>query len=316
MAPSITAYIQQISAQDPQFKTLTGVRPIERDGAPLVVRTSLFAEALVTIEEERYLLCLPLSGMADSKVVRTCAKIKQINSNALTEYRLLPAEISLPDSLGREVECDLILHRLPAGESLDQAVTHIATVRIRSALNLLKQEMLKAGFLHGNLKPSNLIYGDDERIYPIRYHYAQLKADAAEIEAEFSRIESFVAEHPEVKELEEHTPPTEYLSQLPYDEVFQLHNMMRRVRRGELYGYLDSNDNEVITPQFTYAEEFFEDRAVVQTAGSKMGVIDKEGRWIVQPIYDMIGLEDGIFDARIGDKWIKIDYLGTTINNQ
>lgn len=316
MAPSITSYIQLLSTKDLQLKTLTGVRPIEREGTPFVVRTSLFAEALVAIGEERYLLCLPLSGSADTEFARTCSKLKHLYTCALTEYRLLPAEISLADSLGREVECDLILHRLPAGESLDQAVTHIATTRIRSALNLLKQEMLKVGFLHGNLKPSNLIYGDDGRIYPIRYHYAQLKAEAAEIEAEFSRIESFIAEHPEVKELEEHTPPTEYLSQLPYDEVFQLHNMMRRVRRGELYGYLDCNDNEVITPQFTYAEEFFENRAVVQTAGSKMGVIDKEGSWIIQPIYDMIGLEDGIFDARIGDKWIKIDYLGTTINNQ
>ena len=92
--------------------------------------------------------------------------------------------------------------------------------------------------------------------------------------------------------------------------------MMRRVRRGELYGYLNCKDEEVIAPQFTYAEDFFENRAVVQTADSKMGAIDKEGRWVIQPIYDMLGLEDGIFEARIGDEWRKIDYLGTTINNQ
>ena len=313
MTPTITSYIEFLSSEDPQFKTLAGLRPLRREGSPLVVRTSLFAEALVTIDQEQYLLCLPLSSEADSRLARTCSKLKQIYTNALTEYRLLPSEISLSDSMGQNVECDLILHRLPAGESLDRAITHIATSRIRSALNLLKQEMIKIGFLHGNLKPSNLIYGDNGRIYPIRYHYAQLKADVAAIEAEFDLIDIFVSQHPEIAEIGEHISPTDYLKELHYDHIFPMQDMKYRVRQGELYGYLDCDLREIIPPQFTYAEDFFENRAVVQTSDSKMGVIDSRGHWVIKPIYDMLGIDEGDFEARIGDEWIKIDYSGTTI---
>ena len=313
MAPTITSFFQFLASEEPHFKTLSGVCIRKEGGTPILIRTSLFAEALISIGNRNYLPCLPLSGMADSNLARTCAKLRQIYSPAITEYRLLSGEISLPDSLGHEELCDLVLHEIPEGESLDKAISHIATSRIRAALSLLKQEMLKIGFRHGNLKPSNLLYTEDGHIYPIRYHYAQLGADHEEISAEFDRIEAFVAEHPEVAEVGEYTSPMEYLNRLPYDEVFQMHDMMRRVRKDGLYGYLDCDDKELIAPQYTYAEDFFENRAVVQTTEGKMGVIDSEGRWIIKPIYDMLGFEDGIFNARIGQQWIKIDYLGITI---
>jgi hypothetical protein len=89
--------------------------------------------------------------------------------------------------------------------------------------------------------------------------------------------------------------------------------MMRRVRKGNLYGYLDEFDTEVIKPQFPYAEDFFEDFAIVQTTEGKMGAIDHNGEWLINPIYDMIGFEDGVFEARIGEEWIKLDYLGKII---
>ena len=44
-----------------------------------------------------------------------------------------------------------------------------------------------------------------------------------------------------------------------------------------------------------------------------MGAIDHNGEWLINPIYDMIGFEDGVFEARIGEEWIKLDYLGKII---
>ena len=313
MAPSITSFTQFLLSEEVVFKTLERVTILKKDGMPQVSRTSLFAEAQVVVDGKNALLCLPLSGSIDTDITKCSSMLKQIYSNALTEYRVLHGEITLPDSLGRETSCDLILHEIPAGEPLNVAITHIATNRIHTALNLLKQEMLKIGFLHRNLKPSNLIYGDDDRLYPIRYHHARFGSSAEMISAEFDRIEAFIAEHPFVEEIGAFTPPTEYDNKLPYDQLFAMQDMMRRVRKGNLYGYLDEFDTEVIKPQFIYAEDFFEDFAVVQTIDGKMGTIDHNGEWLIRPIYDMIGFEDGIFEARIGDKWIKLDYLGRII---
>ncbi len=313
MAPSISSFTQFLLSEEPLFKTLERVTILKRDGLPIVSCTSQFAEARVNIDGREFLMCLPLSGAISSDTARVCATLKQLCASALTEYRVLCGEISLQNSLGREIPCDIILNEIPAGESLDIAITHIATTRIRMALNILKQVLLDIGFRHCNLKPSNLIYGDDGHLYPIRYHHARFGSSKEEISAEFDHIEAFIAEHSEVGEIEALTSPSEYENRLPYNEIFPMHDMMRRVRKADLYGYLDESDSEIIKPQFTYAEDFFEGFAIVRTIEGKMGAIGRNGDWIIHPIYDMLGFEDGYFEARSGEQWITMDYLGKII---
>ena len=313
MIPSIVAFSELLTSSKPPFKSWSGVVPILEGDTPKIIRTTLFAEAQITMNGRNYALCLPLSGAVSTSVERLCSALNSLRPNALTEYRLLKGEISFLDAEGNATPCDLILHALPDGEPLDVAVTHIATQRITKALDLLEAELLKVGFLHGNLKPSNLIFGDDGRIYPIRYHYAQVGVSAEQISAEITAIRNFVETKPFIAELGEESTPCNYQSCLPYDEVAPLQDMMRRVRQGSLYGYLNDKDEEVIEPQFIYAENFFENRAVVQNPDGKMGVIDHHCQWIIPPHYDMIGFEDGIFNTRIGEEWHTIDYLGKTI---
>lgn len=313
MAPSIVSFAEFLRSEKPQFKTLHNATVVTINGNPIITRTSQFTEAQIAIDGKRYLLCLPLNGVIDTDIERTANALERLCAAVLTEYRLLKGEITLPDSTGREVAYDVILHALPEGDSLDKAISFVATARLRSAFELLKRELTEIGFLHRNLKPSNIIYGTDGRLYPIRYHYAQLGASAEDISKELHSIEEMLAAAPEIAEIGEDTTPDEYENRLPYDEVFPMQDMMRRIRSGELYGYLDGNDNLLIEPQFTYAENFFENRAVVQTREGKMGVINHDCQWIVEPIYDMLGFEDGIFNARIGYDWIKIDYMGKII---
>ena len=313
MAPSIVSFSQYLQSGKATVKTLKGVKPISIEGFPKVVRTTYFAEFGITIGQQEYMLCLPLEGTISASVARTAAALKRIKSPALTEYSVLPGEVTLPNSAGEVSTCDLVLHAIPAGENLDKAVSHTPTARLVAAIDLLEGEMLKAGFLHGNLKPSNLIYGEDGRLYPVRYHYAQVGASNEDISAEIGKIREFIAAHPSIPEIGEEVTPSAYESLLPYDEVFPMQDRMRRVRKGSLYGYLDSNDAEVIALQFTDAENFFEDRAVVQNPDGKMGVIDHNQHWIIEPIYDMVGFEDGIFEARLGEEWVSIDYLGKII---
>ena len=61
-----------------------------------------------------------------------------------------------------------------------------------------------------------------------------------------------------------------------------------------LYGYLDTDGEWLIEPEYTYAEPFKNGYAVARIDG-KMGIIDEEGNWIVEPAYKRI-IYDG-YDA-------------------
>ena len=313
MVPSIISFTEYLMSDECKFETLGDVSVVLHDGVPVVSRTALYAEASIMVDGRRALLCLPLSGYVNSATASFCSALNKLSSSALSEYRLLHDKLEFFDSVGTAYRSDMILHTIPAGESLDRAVTHVATQNLLDALDLLEQEMVKIGFLHGNLKPSNLIYGDDGRLYPIRYHYARLDAPEQEVIAEMDKVREFIESKPTIAPIGEVTTLTDYPTTLPYDEVFPMQDTMRRIRKGKLYGYLDYNNSEAIAPQFTYAENFFENRAVVQTSEGRMGVINHECQWIIEPIYDMLGFEDGIFEARLGNRWIKIDYLGNII---
>lgn len=58
----------------------------------------------------------------------------------------------------------------------------------------------------------------------------------------------------------------------------------------EMYGYLDISGNVVISPSFVYAESFEGSNAVVEVsedyADRKLGLIDKKGRFIIEPQYN------------------------------
>lgn len=314
MALSIVSFSEFLLAEEPAFKTLRGVKVILHNGAPIITRTSKFAEAQIMLQGKSYLLCAPLGGSIEPACERLCVSLAKLGTTALTEYRLLKDEITLKDSMGCEVNYDVILHALPAGERLDRAALFTTTARLKAALELLKREMCSLGFVHGNLRPEHLIYGEDGRLYPIRYNYARLGALENEVEDDLRGIEEFMAGVAEVAEIGEFTTPVEYESLLPYDKVYQMQDMMRLVCKDSLYGYINSNNEEVIALQYTYAEPFFENRAVVQTRDGKMGALNHNGERVVEPVYDMLGFEDGCFRARIGTEWIELDYSGKKIN--
>lgn len=162
--------------------------------------------------------------------------------------------------------------------------------------------------MHGNLKPSNLIFGDDGRLHPIRYSYSHTAAAPEEVEAEIAAIGEYIGSQqyiPAIGEVPTSDTTMATGSRTPeFDEIDPPHDMMRRIRVGRLYGYADTEGNTVIEPQYTYAENFHENRAVVETADGA-GVIDREGNRIIATRYDMAERdeESGRFIVRDGSEW-------------
>lgn len=315
MIPTITAFAEALEHGDRQFATLRNIRVEKPAGRCGMSRTYMLAEAVVTIGTERYLLCAPLTREAAAMAERAAEEIRRSRCTFLTEYRMLHNELEFRNSAGQTGHCDVLLHRLPQGESLDKAVTHIATRDIEAAFARLGGEMRAAGFVHGNLKPSNLIFGDDGRLHPIRYSYSHTAAAPEEVEAEIAAIGEYIGRQqyiPAIGEVPTSDTTMATGSRTPeFDEIDPPHDMMRRIRVGRLYGYADTEGNTVIEPQYTYAENFHENRAVVETADGA-GVIDREGNRIIATRYDMAERdeESGRFIVRDGSEWIVFDYFG------
>lgn len=145
MIPTITAFAEALEHGDRQFATLRNIRVEKPAGRCGMSRTYMLAEAVVTIGTERYLLCAPLTREAAAMAERAAEEIRRSRCTFLTEYRMLHNELEFRNSAGHTGHCDVLLHRLPQGESLDKAVTHIATRDIEAAFARLAGEMRAAG---------------------------------------------------------------------------------------------------------------------------------------------------------------------------
>ncbi|NFE07568.1 DUF3298 domain-containing protein [Clostridium botulinum] len=85
----------------------------------------------------------------------------------------------------------------------------------------------------------------------------------------------------------------EILNKYEYASVGNLREGLLSFKKdmGEKYGFIDEDENVIIKPQFTYAQDFSEGRSVVNVSGNIMnnyGVIDKEGNYIITPKYNDI----------------------------
>lgn len=91
-----------------------------------------------------------------------------------------------------------------------------------------------------------------------------------------------------------------------YDSVGQFSEGMAPVKVGDRWGAIDRSGNIVIEPQFSYVSSFHGGAAAAFVLGdSKLcGLIDKQGKWIVQPSFVQCsdGFNFGMASFRASDK--------------
>ncbi|MBD0405369.1 WG repeat-containing protein [Flammeovirga sp. EKP202] len=88
-----------------------------------------------------------------------------------------------------------------------------------------------------------------------------------------------------------------------YDMVGEYSQGKYLIRKARLYGYLDSDLNEWISPQFKDAESFVGPYAVVRT-NDYYGVIDLEKKWVITPIIDRLKtVSEGLYYFEDNQEW-------------
>lgn len=312
--PTIVAFRNCLKRPSESFRTLGGMIPETGGDGAAVFRTSRFAEARVRLEGKWHLLCVPIAEGAVEAVERTAAQLRFIRSSHLCEYRILYSEMSFSDELGRTNSCDVILQSLPDGEPFSSAAAWMEPARLRRMIGELHEEFIRLGFSHNNLKPSNLIVGDDGILHPIRYHYATIGEGCRD---DFRALYAAAGLNPDEDGCG--TPQYGLLSDIraPYstegagDTPFTPHEGLIRIIRNGLYGFADEDMETVIAPQYLWADDFREGRAVVETADG-LGLIDKCGREVIPAVYDDVcyDVHDGTSLVRRAGMQAVFDYDG------
>ena len=76
---------------------------------------------------------------------------------------------------------------------------------------------------------------------------------------------------------------------LPADyNIYSYSNGRILLEKDGKYGYLTSRGRWISSPDYTFARPFFEGLAVVGEVDGKKGVIDREGNYVIEPVFDEI----------------------------
>ena len=96
---------------------------------------------------------------------------------------------------------------------------------------------------------------------------------------------------------------------IPFSQIQRIIGNGWRIRAG----FCDRNGCVVVPAKFQQTFPFKEGRSIVQALDGKYGVIDNEGQFVVDPIYDSLEMAyfEGLLSVRVNNKWGFLDLNGT-----
>lgn len=99
-------------------------------------------------------------------------------------------------------------------------------------------------------------------------------------------------------------------------ESIELYPAYKKEGNQKKWGYLGNDGSFIIEPKFELTEEFNEKGLGKIYLEGKIGLIDKNGAIVLEPVYDAIGdMEEGVFSAVKGDRYYILDIMGNELFN-
>ncbi len=291
---------------------------------PAVWRTTNFAEAEVKINGKRYIVGMPLTDEAHVHCLRKVTLMNKFKSPCIVYSEMLIDEMKFKNRRGEVESTDLLLHEIPEGGTLYDFAEYASRPRLLGAIDYLEAEFKRLGIVHNNLIPHNVIIDEDYNIYAIRYHYAEKAEDDDGCGGEFARLREWIDSVVNIDQNEDYPQgndgqyaPCCRLSPSLFSTYKYVSNPFEElVLVADEKGYLFvSCDNKVIIEgRFKWASDFHEGRAEVETE-TGMGLIDKQGHYIIAPQYEIVdySVEFGLTRVRKDDLWALYDYMGDQI---
>ena len=296
MPAKITSLRDALKYPIDHFRTLWKVIRAAGDEPIFIDDSYSFAEVtLYTRDNCRAMLFMPLKDFK----LNDSPQFISPPSSILCPYRVYRQELMTTTEA-----YDIILQIIPEGESL-----HLSAIDNSTALKMvdsLEQECRRIGFSHNNLTAENIIVGNNNRLYPIRYHQATM--DGCKDDFNALRAQLIESNNPMIL----NDIYSSYTNR--YCDIFDRHNGYIRFCDDGLFGYKNHKGEDIIPAQFLWASDFCEHRAVVETQ-TGFGVINNKGKMVINPYLDSLYYDtfNSLFYYYDKDEICAFDYNGTPL---
>ncbi len=300
------------------FRTLSNVEVVsDHSNNPNLWRTTHYAESEIRVDSQRYFLCMPLSEEAHVRSLRKIALINRLNSPSITECSILVDEMLFMDRKGEERSADLLIHKVPDGDTLHNAIDHLSRQKLLSAVDLLEREFRRIGIVHNNLTPHNIIVGENYELIPIRFADVEYESEDCNCGEEFAALRKWIDSSLENNEMEVLEGCCCKLPEWMFSSYKHVSNPFEErvcVADERGYFYVNCQNELIIDTRFKWGGDFHEGRAEVETE-SGMGLIDKDGNFVIPAIYKIVDydVKSGFSRVRKGNEWGLFNYIGEQI---
>ena len=262
-----------------------------------------------TIEDRGYLFYAPITSNGTTMVREAVACASK---SGYCDIRIIENEIIYSGlSTG---SCSLLLESQPKGVKLSEAIYTFSKSRLLSGMETFKRELKELDISHNNLNINNIIITRDFKWHSIcNYNLTRGYGDDATSFMAIERSINSVAlpDEPTAKSIAQ-----QQLYSITTDSdgntIYPIVEGCRRFTSKNGVGFKDRLGNVVIADIYIWASDFSCNRAVVQLANGKMGIIDRKGRYIIEPKYSSITYNptDGISIVHDGEIQTRFNYLG------
>lgn len=298
------------------YKMLSTLKGIEPDIATLT-RSKYFAECHIRDNHRRTLLYAPIDKRSIQMLHHANLALNRAYDSGFIRMDILNNEMLRLNTSAMRVEhedyCTLAIERLPEGDPLEVVINTMSRAELLQGLERLDDELRRYDISHNNLTLRNIIVDTNNRWLPIRQYYTQrgYGNDATAIESLRKEIIKYTTPSTDV-DLSRLAPWCD----MPNINDYGLHEGRRQRVTSRGIGFEDEYGKLVIEDKYLKVSDFMEGRATITTMDMKMGVIDRSGREIIEPIYDNViySEKSGKSVVVCGDKCAIFDYHGKQIS--
>lgn len=264
------------------------------------------------MDGEEYLFYAPITIKGSSMIRKTlsCARDTHFCDIGVVENEILYSGIGTSS-------CLLAMESVPQGVRLNEAIYTHSTSSLINGLKAFKSRLKSLDISHNNINHNTIVIDDNNNWhsicnYGLQYGYGGDEESFIALEHNINNLG--IPDKPTAKSLEQlrlHSVTTDGDGNIVYPIV----EACRRFTSRNGVGFKDRYDNVIIADDFLWATDFSCNRAVVQLKNSKMGVIDRKGRYIIPPLYSSVVYNptDGISIVHDGELETRFNYLGEQI---
>lgn len=264
------------------------------------------------IDDEEYLFYAPITN-SGSKMMREA--VSCASDIAFCDIRIIEEEI-LYNGFNAG-SCPLIIESMPDGIRLNEAIYTFSQSKLLEGLEAFKAYLQRLDISQNRLNTNNIVIDDSNQWHSICNY--NLTRGFGNDSRSFMALErninsSALPDKPTAKSLEQLR-----LYSITTDKegntIYPIVESCRRFTSKRGVGFKDKYDNVIIKDEFLWASDFSSNRAVVKLKNSKMGIIDRKGRYVIKPLYSSVDYNpmDGISIVHRGEEQTRFNYLGEQI---